>query len=243
MRKFILVSFSLFVVGSIAWSEVPVFMIGTNVMSFAFENTALTMTNRRRIALDMIGVRSSWTNSTLRFPDSLASNGVIVDIGIQREPFWDDEIEMPTEFKSVGGTNYIQVATVLSDAYLEAFAFLDSHPGLYDEATNLVAALNALHESQLMAVQAKQFVSYPGMTDDQYDAQGMEILSDIMCQDYHLPSVLSIAEKPAHSYGLKRAAIWLLLPASSRPAYSPVNIHDVMLAVWENGRWKIWPKE
>ena len=215
---------------------------GTNFV-FQFEDPGLSISNQHRIADDIVMLRNFGIESEIGTGHVNGYDGYIRDKNLDDTPYFDQDLNFPHYYNIVNLTNALVIPAKLSDAYTNAFAFLDSNTNMSLSVHTFVEAFASNRLDSIPSNQIHTLVYYPGITSQEYETMRDEIVEDLKFQRYCHPSALSFHQTGPGTNGFPHAAIWMRMPVASWSDYSRKNLISIFHAFWYDGMWRLYPSE
>ena len=215
---------------------------GTNFI-FQFEDARLSISNQHRIADDVVMIRNYGVASEIEFDPIDGFDGYISNDNIEDTPYFDPELEFPRYFKTVNSTNALFITKKLSNAYTNAFAFVDSDTNMFLSAHLFVEALASNRLDATSSNQIYRLVYYPNTTLQEYEQMRDSIVSDLKCQTYGHPSALSFHQTGPGTNRFPHAATWMRVPSMWRSGFYHKDVISIFHAFWYDGMWRLYPSE
>lgn len=215
---------------------------GTNFV-FQFEDPGLSVSNRHRVADDIVMIRNFGVSSEIKFDSIDGFDGYIYDDNIDDPPYFDPGLEFPRYFKTINSTNALFIPRKLSDAYTNAFAFLDSDTNMFLSAHLFVEAFASNRLESIPSNQIYRLVYYPNASLQRYELKRDRIVNDLKCQTYGHPSALSFHQTGPGTNGFPHAATWMRVPTLWRSSFYNKEVISIFHAFWYDGMWRLYPSE
>lgn len=216
---------------------------GTNFF-FQFEDEFLCSSNKMRIAEDVITIRSFGVNSRIVFKTIGGFDGFIKDENIEDPPYFNSEsIKLPRYFNVVNSTNMLVISKNLSDAYTNAFAFLDSNTNLFLSVGPFIESLTAERLDLLPSNDVWRIVYYRDVNPAVYALARDEIVCSLKKQQYGFPSALSFHQTLPGTNGFPHSAIWMRVPCLNWSSFDRKFLVSIFHAFWYDGMWRLYPSE
>ena len=215
---------------------------GTNFI-FQFEDAHLSISNQHRIADDIVMIRNFGVASEIEIDPIDGFDGYICNDNLEDTPYFDPELEFPRFFKSVNSTNALFIPQKLSNAYTNAFAFLDSDTNMFLSAHLFVEAFASNRLDSTPSNQIYRLVYYPNATQQEYELMRDSIVGDLKCQTYGHPSALSFHQTGPGTNRFPHSAIWMRVPTLSWSSFAHKNLFQIFHAFWYDGMWRLYPSE
>lgn len=216
---------------------------GTNFF-FQFEDEFLCFSNKMRIAEDITNVRSFGVNSRIVFKPVDGFDGFIKDENIEDSPYFNSEsLKLPCYFNVVNSTNMLVISKNLSDAYTNAFAFLDSNTNLYLSVRPFIESLTAERLDILPSNDVWRIVYYEDVNPAVYALARDEIVRSLKKQQYGFPSALSFHQTLPGTNGFPHSATWMRVPCLNWSSFDHKFLISVFHAFWYDGMWRLYPTE
>ena len=215
---------------------------GTNFV-FQFEDSMLSISNQHRIADDIVMIRDFGVSSEIENDPIDGFDGYICDDNLEDSPYFDPELKFPRFFKIVNSTNALVIPAKLSDAYTNAFAFLDSNTNMSLSAHTFVEAFASNRLDSIPSNQIYRLVYYPNASPQRYEMKRDRIVSELKSQTYGHPSALSFHQTGPGTNGFPHAATWMRVPTLSWSSYVGKDLICIFHAFWYDGMWRLYPSE
>lgn len=215
---------------------------GTNFI-FQFEDSSLSISNQHRIADDIVMIRAFGVTSEINNDPIDGFDGYIYDDNIDDPPYFDPGLEFPRYFKTINSTNALFIPRKLSDAYTNAFAFLDSDTNMFLSAHLFVEAFASNRLDSTPSNQIYRLVYYPNASPQRYELKRDRIVNDLKCQTYGHPSALSFHQTGPGTNRFPHAATWMRVPALWRSEFYNKEVISIFHAFWYDGMWRLYPSE
>lgn len=214
---------------------------GTNFF-FKFQDADIGSSNMMRIADDIIAIRDFGITGEIRLHSFNGHDGYIYNNNLIDSPYnRSDMVDFPRDFDIVNTTNCLFVPKTLSDAYTNAFVFLDSNTNMYRSS---IAFVNSLKPGNLDGVNSNEvcrLVYQPGLDVSIYAQCRDEIIGDLKKQRYGFPSALSFFQTGPGTNGFPYAATWMRIPCSYWSSLDRGNVISTFFAIWHEGLWRLSP--
>ena len=215
---------------------------GTNFV-FQFEDSALSISNRQRIADDILMIRSFGVSSEIENDPIDGFDGYIYDDNLENPPYFDSELKFPRFFNVVNSTNALFIQKSLSDAYTNAFVFLDSDTNMFLSAHLFIEAFESNRLDSIPSNQIYRLVYYPNASPQRYENKRDRIVSELKCQTYGHPSALSFHQTGPGTNGFPHAATWMRVPCKNWSRFGHKYQISIFHAFWYDGMWRLYPTE
>lgn len=217
-------------------------ILGTNFI-FQFEDSNLSISNQHRIVDDLIMIRDFGVISEIEHDPHDSYDGYICDNNLDGHPYFDPELEFPRRFKIINSTNALVIPRKLSNAYTNAFAFLDSNTNMFLSAHLFVEAFASNRLDAIPSNHVYRLVYHPNTSTEEYELMRDRIVRELKCQTYGYPSALSFHKTGPGTNGFPHAATWMRVPALWRSSFYNKNVISFFHAFWYDGMWRLYPTE
>lgn len=217
-------------------------VIGTNFY-FRFQDSELGVSNMTRIAEDIVSLRDFGITSEVRLYSAGGHDGYIYNTNLIGPIYCREDLDFPRDFDIIGSTNYLFISQTLSDAYTNAFVFLDSNTNMYRSSSAFVNSLKPENLDGVNSNDVCRLVYQPGLDISIYALCRDEIIADLKKQRYGCPSALSFFQTGPGTNGLPHAATWMRMPCSYWSSLDHGNVVSFFFAVWYDGLWRLYPVE
>lgn len=222
-------------------------VIGTNTFHYAFEDASLSTQQQHRILLDLEVMQRPWINQVRCYNvthEQSNSAGKIVFQNIISWPILFDEIDFVNFNFRTNGLNYSEIllSKKQTDVYTNCFTFIDNHLDAWNEVLTILSHLSENTFTNYPIGYLKNFIYVQDENDDYFISHHMEYVDDLLSQNYHMPNMLGIGERPSGFLNYPTNALWLALPISDKIESNQQDevFHDVIYCVWRNGHWYLW---
>ena len=205
---------------------------------FKFEDDALSHTNKLRIADDIILTRSCWSNSVIESTSVVGFNGHIEDSGVD-SPYVGSNITFPSFFTSHGTNNCLFIPRSLSQAYTNAFAFVDTNTNMYASAMRFVDLMVSGEYEQMPSNEFHKIIYQKGITPVQTSEHRAEIVAELKDQKFIRPSLLGISPPPSADFYSRDVEAIMVFPAIFWSGYSRRFVIYDFCAIWHDGMWSL----
>lgn len=216
-------------------------VISETDFAFQFEDETLSTTNMSRIAEDVALIHHSWTNFDILYQETDGFDGVVADRRMEGSPYADANLELPKYFTIAGGTNRLFVSKALSDAYIQAFATLDSDTNILCSARAFVEGLSSNRLDATQSNEVYRLVLYPRKPLSAYAAKRDAIIGQLKEQQYMQPCLLAFFHTEPGANGFPLGATWMKIPAIYQSSMGGAQILGFMYAIWHENMWRIYP--
>ena len=205
-------------------------IVGTNSFDVVFEANNLAPATQSRIVDDINLCRQLWTNSVVHLNDQNKVQYIYDGYVIGRPYF--NEMRVPRNLvTNATGALSVFVSKPISDAYIEAFEFVDANSNIIAAAATLI---NALADTNIVLSTVAEVSEYVFVSSD----KTIELPTDFrgFTQSTHsMPSVMAFGYETIDSQIPTGSASNLTMKLQYRYK-SSVDQH---WCIWHDGKWKL----